>query len=237
MMVHTVVAAKLIVRLMPTSCAVLTQCICEECSRKGGYDEKGAPRGVLIVECSISAHIWRVKAESTAYTIAGQSTISSIMDSLKHLSLRADHSHSLSFASTMKDNLDHPGPHNLPAVPVSALSGGLKQLKLSDSTSVPLMENIDEETILKHKHNQCTLKALHILNNIDSRIQWCFHLLLHSCNLDDVGRELSLLCTAMKNLDGGADAVVARKGNHNTDGQLGYPARQLPGCISSTHRD
>jgi hypothetical protein len=111
----------------------------------------------------------------------------------------------------MKDNLDRPGPRNLPAVPVSVLSDSLEQLKLSDSTSAPLMENADEETALKPKRNWHTLKALHILNNIDSRIQQCFHLLLHTCNLDDIGRKLSLLCTAMKNLNGGADAVVARK--------------------------
>jgi hypothetical protein len=78
--VHTVVATKLIICLMPASRAALTRCICEECSRKGGYDEKGIPRGVLIAECSISAHIQHVKADSTAYTITGQSTISSITD-------------------------------------------------------------------------------------------------------------------------------------------------------------
>ncbi|KAG1832852.1 hypothetical protein DFJ58DRAFT_847939 [Suillus subalutaceus] len=61
----------------------------------------------------------------------------------------------------------------------------------------------DGETISKLKRNWRTLKALHILNNIDSQIQRCFRLLLHPCNLDDIG--------SMKNINGGADAVIAQK--------------------------
>ncbi|KAG2127274.1 uncharacterized protein EDB93DRAFT_1257093 [Suillus bovinus] len=187
---------------MPASHAALTQCICEECTRRGGYDEKGAPRGVLIAERSISAHIQCVKAESAASAIT---TVSSITDDIRHLSLAADNPQSPSFTSAMKNNLDGAGSCNLPAVPVSALLDGLERLQLSDCMSTPLMEKADRETVSKPKPNQHTAKALHILDNIDSWIQWCFRLLLHPCNLDDVGRELSLLCTAMENVNGGAD--------------------------------
>jgi hypothetical protein len=175
--------------------------MCEECIRKGGYDEKGAPRGVLIPECSISAHVQRVKA----------ATISSITNNLRHLSLTADHSQPPSLTSATATNLDHPGPCNLPAVPVSALSDRLERLKLSDSMSAPPIEKADRKTVPKLKHNRRTLKELRILANIDSQIQRGFRLLLHPCNLDDFGRELSLLRTAIENVNGGADVVIARK--------------------------
>jgi hypothetical protein len=67
------------------------------------------------------------------------------------------------------------------------------------------------ETALKPKHNRRTAKVLNILNNIESRIQRCLRLSLHACSLDDVGRELSLLRTAMENVSGGVGVVIERK--------------------------
>jgi hypothetical protein len=198
---------------MPTSHAALTQCMCDECIRKGGYDEKGAPRGVLIAERSISAHLRRVKAESHLSTIAGESSISSITHNLGHLSLTADHSQPplLTSARTASTNLDHPGPSNVPAVPVATLSDRLERLKLSDSILAPPVKKADRETTSKLKHSRRTLKALQILGNIDSRIQRGFRLLLHPYNLDNIGHELAVLRTAIKNVNGGADVVIAQK--------------------------
>ncbi|KAG2368966.1 hypothetical protein BDR07DRAFT_1371784 [Suillus spraguei] len=172
---------------MPTSCAALMWCMCEECIRKGGYDKKGAPRGVLIAECSISAH-------------------------LRHLSLTADHSQPpLLTSATRSTNLDHPGPSNILAVPVATLSDRLEWLKLSDSISAPPIKKADRETTSKLKHSRRTLKALQILANINSQIQRGFCLLLHPYNLDNIGHKLALLHTAIENVNGGADVVIAQK--------------------------
>jgi len=182
--------------------------VCEECIEKGGYDERGAPKGVLMAERSISAHVRRVKAESAeraASTIAGKPTVSSITDDLSHLTLAINPSQPPSFASSMNNNLDRPGPCNPPAVSVSALSDKLEHLKLSDGMSVPPM------TSRKPKHNRRTVKALNILDNIESRIQRCFRLSLHACSFDDAGRELSSLRTAIENVTGRADVVIERK--------------------------
>jgi hypothetical protein len=84
-------------------------------------------------------------------------------------------------------------------------------LKLSDSILAPPVKKADRETTSKLKHSRRTLKALQILGNIDSRIQRGFQLLLHPYNLDNIGRELALLRTAIENVNGGADVVIAQK--------------------------
>jgi hypothetical protein len=140
MTVHTVVTVTLI-HSMPASRAALTRCVCEECIEKGGHDERGTPKGVLMAERSIPAHVQRVKAESAeraASTKAGKPTVSSITNDLCHLTLSMNPSQPPLFASSMNNDLERPGPCNPPAVSVSALSNNLQQLKLSDGTSVPL---------------------------------------------------------------------------------------------------
>ncbi|KAG2746671.1 hypothetical protein P692DRAFT_20677743, partial [Suillus brevipes Sb2] len=54
-------------------------------------------------------------------------------------------------------------------------------------------------------------KALVVLDNIESRIQQCFHLLLHSYCIDYIGRELLLLRKAMQNITRQTNIVIARK--------------------------
>jgi hypothetical protein len=74
--------------------------VCKECIVKGGYDEKGAPKGVLMAKCSITSHILHVKAECeivhidsivsklSACTIADNpSSIAAITNNLSHLTL------------------------------------------------------------------------------------------------------------------------------------------------------
>ncbi|KAG2740645.1 hypothetical protein P692DRAFT_20880782 [Suillus brevipes Sb2] len=93
-----------------------------------------------MVEQSIPAHVQHIKAESTecaASTKAGKLTVSPITDDLGHLTLLMNPSQPPSFASSMNNNLERPGPCNPPTVSVSALSNNLQQLKLSDGTSVP----------------------------------------------------------------------------------------------------
>jgi hypothetical protein len=169
MTVHTVTAVKLLIHSMPTSCAALAQCMCEECIGNGSHDEKG-PKGVLMAEHLISAHVWHVKAESAecaASTIAGKSTVSSITNNLDHLTLSMDSPQPPLFTSSVNNNVVHPGPCNPPAVSVSALSHNLKWLELSHGMSAPLMTTTSQQaasnTVSKPKHNQCTVKTLYIL--------------------------------------------------------------------------
>jgi hypothetical protein len=59
--------------------------------------------------------------------------------------------------------------------------------------------------------NQCTMKALVILDNIKFRIQQCFRSLLHSSSIDHIGCKLHLLHKAMQNVSQQTDIIIARK--------------------------
>ncbi|KAG1800475.1 uncharacterized protein HD556DRAFT_1439309 [Suillus plorans] len=145
-----------------------------ECIEKGRYDEKGAPKGVLMAECLIVSHILHVKAE---HATDNTSSVAVIADDLRRLTLDTD-------------------------VPVN----------ISPSLTVCTVElKPDTVPVLKKGCNRRTAKALVVLDNIESRIQQCFHLLLHSCSIDHVGRELHLLRKAMQNVIRQTDIVIARK--------------------------
>jgi hypothetical protein len=77
--------------------------VCKECIVNGGYDDQGAPKGVLMAKCSLTSHILRIKAEHeivhidsvvsklSACTIADNpSSIAAITDNLSHLTLAMD---------------------------------------------------------------------------------------------------------------------------------------------------
>ncbi|KAG2132137.1 uncharacterized protein EDB93DRAFT_1107972 [Suillus bovinus] len=159
---------------MPIAHAMLKRCLCEECIEKGGYDEKGAPKGVLMAKHLIVSHILHVKAECTA---DNTSSVVVITDNLCRLTLDTDVLVNISLSSTVQTVELKPD-----TVPVS-----------------------------KKGCNQCTAKTLVVLDNIESRIQQCFHLLLHSCSIDHVGRELHLLRKAMQNVIRQTDIIIARK--------------------------
>jgi hypothetical protein len=178
---------------MPVARATLKRCLCEECIEKGGYDEKGAPTGVLMAERLIVSHILRVKAERAA----GNSVIINIDFSATDLA-----------ACTFADNTSS----------VAVIADDLRRLTLdtdvpvniSPSSTVCTVElKPDTVPVSKKGCNRHTAKALVVLDNIESRIQQCFHLLLHSCRIDHVGRKLHLLCKAMQNIIRQTDIVIA----------------------------
>ncbi|KAG1850992.1 hypothetical protein C8R48DRAFT_676602 [Suillus tomentosus] len=180
---------------MPVARATLKRCLCEECIEKGGYDEKGAPTGVLMAERLIVSHILRVKAERAA----GNSVIIDVDFSATDLA-----------ACTFADNTSS----------VAVIADDLRRLTLdtdvpvniSPSSTVCTVElKPDTVPVSKKGCNRRTAKALVVLDNIESRIQQCFHLLLHSCRIDHVGRELHLLRKAMQNVIRQTDIVIARK--------------------------
>jgi hypothetical protein len=85
-------------------------------------------------------------------------------------------------------------------------------VNISSSSTVQTVElEPDKVPASKRGHNQCTVKALVVLDNIESRIQQCFRLLLHSCCIDHVGHELLLLHKAMQNIARQTDIVIAGK--------------------------
>ncbi|KAG1791224.1 uncharacterized protein HD556DRAFT_1445491 [Suillus plorans] len=215
---------------MPASRAMLKQCMCEECIGKGGYDNKGAPKGVLMAERSITSHIWRVKAERAEHaagdidldcvisnlsvcTIAGNtrvaSPVSAITGHLSRLTLSMDTSQLSSSTSSMADNLYRQGPHITHAVPVA--DHDLDHSTLSDSLPPPMKIHRAAGDKSSKKHNQRTMKALEILDNIESQIQRCFRLLLHSGSINDISHELLLLRKALETISQQADIVVTRK--------------------------
>ncbi|KAG1794242.1 uncharacterized protein HD556DRAFT_1308291 [Suillus plorans] len=142
---------------MPVARATLKQCLCKECIEKGGYDEKGAPKGVLMAERSIVSHVLHVKMERAT---DNTSSVAIIADDLRRLTLAMD-------------------------MPVN----------ISSSSTVCTVE----------------LKPDAVLDNIESRIQQCFHLLLHSCRIDHVGHELHLLRKAMQKVTRQTNIIIAQK--------------------------
>jgi hypothetical protein len=206
--------------------------MCEECIGNGGYDEKGAPKGVLMAERSIASHVWRVKAERaeraagdtgvrnvdlhsvisdpSACAITGVATpVSAITGYLSRLTLSTGTPQSSSFTSSMADGLYRPVPRNTHAVPAS--DHDVNHLTLSDSLPPPLTIRRAAGDKSTKKHNQRTVKALEILDNIESRIQRCFRLLLHPGSINDIGHELLLLRKALETVSKQADVVVTRK--------------------------
>jgi hypothetical protein len=109
----------------------------------------------------------------------------------------------------MADGLYRPVPRNTHAVPAS--DHDVNHLTLSDSLPPPLTIRRAAGDKSTKKHNQRTVKALEILDNIESRIQRCFRLLLHPGSINDIGHELLLLRKALETVSKQADVVVTRK--------------------------
>jgi hypothetical protein len=62
---------------MPASCVVYKWCTCQECIENGGRTEDGLPKGVLIAERLMAAHLQRTQraqAKRVALTHADGST-------------------------------------------------------------------------------------------------------------------------------------------------------------------
>jgi hypothetical protein len=193
---------------MPAARAMLKRCVCKECIVKGGYDEKGAPKGVPMAKHSLVSHILCVKAECeivhidsvvsklSACTIADNpSSIAAITNNLSHLTLATDIPVNIPLSSTVCTG-------EL-VTSRAAIAVDPNQLSLTTHTS-----KRDTVPALTTGCNWCTAKALVILDNIKFRIQQCFRSLLHSGNIDHVGRELHLLCKAMQNVSQQTDIVI-----------------------------
>ncbi|KAG2745822.1 hypothetical protein P692DRAFT_20640822, partial [Suillus brevipes Sb2] len=57
-------------------------CMCQECIIKGGWDKTGAPKGVLMADRLIAAHVQCVKAEHAEPTaVTSNSPACTIVDS------------------------------------------------------------------------------------------------------------------------------------------------------------
>ncbi|KAG1840770.1 hypothetical protein C8R48DRAFT_679470 [Suillus tomentosus] len=154
--------------------------MCQECITRGGCDESGAPKGVLMAERLIAAHVQRVKAEH-----AEPAAVTS----------------NLSACTTAGSSI---APSH-----VCVLADELGRLTLS-----PPLKSIRKgagEKVSKKERDRRTMRALDVLDNIESRIQRIFRLLLDSGNLNDAGREVPLLRKAVENVSRRADVIMARK--------------------------
>lgn len=164
---------------MPVSHPSLKRCMCEECVIKGGCDETGAPKGILMAERSIPVHIRRVKAER-----AEPAVVTSNLP-----------------ACTLSGS-------NIAPSPICVLADDLRRMTLSPSKT---SRKGAGEKVLKKERDRRTMKALDVLDNIDSRIQRSSRLLLGRGSINDVGRELALLRKATEAVSQRADIVISRK--------------------------
>ncbi|KAG1821920.1 uncharacterized protein BJ212DRAFT_1477752 [Suillus subaureus] len=196
---------------MPTSCVVYKRCTCQKCIKNGGRTEDGLPKGVLIAECLMAAHLQctqRAQAKCVALTHMDGSTpvhgpepeqpnptspsIPTLADDLEQLML-SDPSVAQP-SGTCAHAPEHPECPNTTPVSIPALVDGLEQLTLSATL---LHKTPKGAKITGPRENWRTMKDLKVLNNIELRIQQCLHSLLAG-NSDDIHCELPLLHTAVE---------------------------------------
>lgn len=205
---------------MPVSRPVYKRCTCEECIEKGGYVENGAPRGVLIAERLMAAHLQRTQrgqAEHAALAhVAGSGHKNDgadlVTSLLRTLTLAENDALTAVPARTgaVPGSPEYPSP--TPPVPISTLTHDLERLTLSDSFArEPIGTTVGGGHVFQRDSNRRTVKALKVLDNIGFRVQRCFRLLFAG-NPEYVGRELPLLRKAVENIKREVDLVIARKG-------------------------
>ncbi|KAG0699830.1 hypothetical protein DFH29DRAFT_877055 [Suillus ampliporus] len=186
---------------MPVSRSLFKRCFCEECIETGDHAEDGTPKGVLIAEHLMAAHLQHTKCTQAERAAAGSPCTNAITDLLV----------SQLDALALIDNkppVSHPNP--TPPLSITALADDLEQLTLLDhfvarEPRVAISGDVSQKNI-----HRPTVKALRVLDNIEFCVQRCFQLLLAG-NSNDVGRELLLLHTAVESVKRKADLVVTRK--------------------------
>lgn len=208
---------------MPASRAVYKWCTCQECIENGGRTENGTPKGVLIAERLMAAHLQRTQraqAERVALARAAGSVgqddsvnlvasqlrtlILTDNDPLIAVSARTDISH----AATPVHGPEPEQPNLIPPLSIPTLADDLERLTLSD----PLLHETPKgaEIGRPRNRNRRTVTDLKVLDNIKLRVERCFRL-LSAGNSDDVRRELLVLRKAVENVKRKAELVVARK--------------------------
>ncbi|KAG1869325.1 hypothetical protein C8R48DRAFT_671286 [Suillus tomentosus] len=219
---------------MPAARTAFKRCICEECIEKGGLDENGEPKGLPVAERFMATHLQRVRADRatfaraadsrrnndgadlvasqlSALTIEGTPSVSTVTDNLVRLTL----SENILDIHTPVELPVHPElPIFAPPVPVSPLTDEFERLALSDTSiaksSQEQIDMIGRRTVLQSHNGRWIVKALKLLDNIESRVQWCFRLLSVG-SFDIIGHELRLLRKAVNNVNQKADTVISRK--------------------------
>lgn len=194
---------------------VYKRCFCEECIETNGRADDGTPKGVLIAERLMAAHLQRAQrtqAERATLTHAAASdsrdaNADLITSQLRGLTLTDNEP---LVAPHAPGRPEHPNP--TPPVSIPALAEDLERLTLSDPfvAQGPSVSTAGHCDVSQKHRNRRTVKALTVLHNIELRIQRCFRLLL-AVNSDDVGRELPLLRKAVENVKQNADLVIAQK--------------------------
>jgi hypothetical protein len=159
--------------------------MCQECIIKGGWDKTGAPKGVLMADRLIAAHVRRVKAEhAEPAAVTSNSPACTIVDS-------------------------NVAPSSIAPSSVCVLADELERLTLSPLKTSH--KGTGGKQASNKKHDRRAMRALDALNNIESRVQRGFRLLLDPGNLNDVGRELSLLRRAVESVSRRTKVVMVRK--------------------------
>jgi hypothetical protein len=208
---------------MPASHAVYKWCTCQECIENGGRTENGAPKGVLIAEHLMAAHLQctqHAQAEHVALAraagSAGQDDSMNLVasqlctliltdnDPLIAVSARMDVSHT----ATPVHDPELEQPNIIPPLSIPTLADHLERLTLSD----PLLHETSKgaEIGRPRNRNRQTVTDLKVLDNIELHVQWCFRL-LSAGNSDNAHRELLLLRKAVEKVKQKAELVVARK--------------------------
>ncbi|KAG1842407.1 hypothetical protein DFJ58DRAFT_844715 [Suillus subalutaceus] len=196
---------------MPAARPVFKQCTCEECIEKGGRDENGEPKGLPVAECLIAAHIQRVRADRSGRNNAGADLVASRLSALGDTLSVCTVTDNLGHLTLSEDIPDIPTPVEFPVhpelrIPAPPVIVGCFYCKSSQ-------ERIDmtgHRRVLQRHNSQQTVKALRLLDNIESRVQRCFFL-LSAGSFDAIGRELPLLRKAADNVSQKADMVRSRK--------------------------
>ncbi|KAG1818530.1 uncharacterized protein BJ212DRAFT_1298616 [Suillus subaureus] len=153
---------------MPVSRSLFKWCFCEECIETSDRAEDGTPKGVLIAERLMAAHLQHTKCTQAERAATGSPCTNTITDLLV----------SQLDALALIDNkppVSHPNP--TPPLSIMALTDDLEQLTLLDhfvahEPRVAIPGDVSQKNI-----HRPTVKALMVLDNIEFCIQQCFRLL------------------------------------------------------------
>ncbi|KAG2336324.1 hypothetical protein BDR05DRAFT_1005985 [Suillus weaverae] len=179
---------------MPVSRTVYKWCICEECIETGDHAADGTPKGVLIAEHLLAAHLQCTQAECAVLV---RNDAADLVASQLH-TLTLTNNEPL-VALHVPGDPGHPNP--TPPVSIPALADDLERLTLLDPfvAQEPSVAPADRCDVSQKNRYQPTVKALTVLNNIKLCVQQCFRLLLAG-NFDHIGRKLPLLRKAVESI-------------------------------------
>ena len=172
-----------------------TRCICAQCSRQGGFDASGKPKGVMMPSRHLPAHLARVRAEQDKILEKERENIESRMVALALTDDGPDQTGQPSKLWTSREEFqqavspNHRLPDHSASPPINDILESVSRLSIStprvDHTNVSTIDSAPSATpasalLRNHSHNQSrreknrrTTAVLQVFDQVDLEIDAC----------------------------------------------------------------